>query len=310
MDGIVNVNKPTGITSFKTVSIVRKLFNAKKAGHTGTLDPLASGVLPICLGKATRIGQYLLTSNKVYCGRMKLGIRTDTQDAEGKVLEKCENFSVDESQILEVFLKYTGDIQQIPPMFSAKKINGEKLYILARKGIVLERAPKTVHIAFLSFLGLEGDEVLFRTETSSGTYVRTLCDGIGQDLGCGAHLKLLVRERVGNMDIKDSVTLDDLRELKREGRQNEVLYSIKDALSFYPLVSVDQKTETELLRGNMISKRGIIGIQGSFKANEILRVVGPCERLLALVEALVGMEDYQKLGQDVPAMKSKRVFTD
>lgn len=310
MDGIVNVNKPTGITSFKTVSIVRKLFNSKKAGHTGTLDPLASGVLPICLGKATRIGQYLLTSNKVYCGRMKLGVRTDTQDAEGKVLEKCEKFSVDESQIREVFLKYTGDIQQIPPMFSAKKINGEKLYTLARKGIVLERTPKTVHIAFLSLLGLEDDEVLFRTETSSGTYVRTLCDGIGQDLGCGAHLKVLVRERVGNMDIKDSITLDGLRALKNEGRQNEVLYSIKDALSFYPLVYVDQKTETELLRGNMISKRGIVDVQGVFEANGLLRVVGPGERLLALVEAMVGMEDYQNLGMDAPAMKPKRVFAD
>lgn len=310
MDGIININKPIGITSFKTVSIVRKLLNAKKAGHTGTLDPLASGVLPICIGRATRIVQYLLTSNKVYCGRMKLGVRTDTQDAEGAVIEKCEDFSVDEARILEIFLKYTGEIQQVPPMFSAKKIHGEKLYTLARKGIVLERTPKTVRIASLSLLGIEDDEVLFRTETSSGTYVRTLCDSIGQDLGCGAHLKSLVRERVGNMDIKDSVTLERLRELTVEDRQNEVMYNISDALSFYPLAHVDKKTEMDLLKGNAISKRGITGIQGSFAAGDILRVVGPDERLLALVESLVGVEDYERLGMDVPAMKSKRIFTD
>ncbi len=310
LNGIVNVNKPIGITSFKTVSIVRRLFEAKKAGHTGTLDPLASGVLPICIGKATRIGQFLLSSNKVYHGIMKLGSRTDTQDAEGKILERCDNYSVDEKKILKVFSNYTGKIEQIPPMFSAKKINGKKLYQLARKGIELEREPKTVNISSLAFLGFEKDEIRFRAKTSPGTYIRTLCDSIGQDLGCLGHLKSLVREKVGDMDISDALTIDQLKELKQAGRLQEVLFGMKEALSFYPLIHVDEKAERDILKGRMISKRGIGEIEGSFKAQDTLRVIGPSGKLVALVESLLTLDDYKKLGMDVPVMKSKKVFCD
>lgn len=310
MNGIVNINKPTGITSFKTVSIVRKIFGVKKAGHTGTLDPLASGVLPICLEKATRICQFLTTSNKVYCGRMKLGSRTDTQDAEGKPVEVCESFTVTEEQIRSVFSKYVGEIEQLPPMFSAKKVDGKKLYQLARKGIEVERDRKTVHIYSLDFLGMEGDEVLFRAETSPGTYIRTLCDAIGEDLGCWAHLKSLVRERVGNMDIRDAVTLEQLKELKKENRLPEVLRGLMEALSFYPLVQVNLRTQTDLFRGLMITKRGITRIETPFKAKDILRTAGPGGNLIAMVETLVDSNDYGKLADDIPVMKSKKVFPD
>lgn len=310
MNGIVNINKPTGITSFKTVSIVRKILGVKKAGHTGTLDPLASGVLPICLEKATRICQFLTTSNKIYCGRMKLGSRTDTQDAEGKAVEVCENFTVTEEQIRSIFSRYVGEIQQLPPMYSAKKVGGKKLYKLARKGLEVERDPKIVHIYSLEFLGLEGDEVLFRAETSPGTYIRTLCDAVGADLGCWAHLKSLIRERVGNMDIRDAVTLEQLKELKKENRLPEVIHDVMAALSFYPLVQVNLKTQLDLFQGLMIAKRGITRVQTPFKAKEVLRVAGPRGSLIALAETLVSSDDYEKMADDVPVMKSRKVFPD
>jgi len=309
MNGIVNLNKPPGITSFKAVSLVKRLFCAKKAGHTGTLDPSASGVLPICIGRATRIGQFLLNSNKVYCGRMKLGIRTDTQDAEGKIIQESKSFHVTESQLREIFSRYVGEIEQIPPMFSAKKIGGEKLYKLARQGIELEREPKRVKIAFFSFLGLEGDEVLFRTETSSGTYVRTLCDSIGEDLGCGAHLKHLIREKVGNIDIKDAFTLEQLQDMKGAGRLDEILSSMSDALSFYPLVRVDSKTEAGISKGMMLHKRGILEFEGRFHAEGLVRAIGEGGGLIAILESLVGAEEFERMGRDVPVMKPKKVFS-
>ncbi len=308
LEGIVNINKPVGITSFKVVSIVRKIFGAKKAGHTGTLDPNASGVLPVCIGKATRIGQFLLKSNKVYFGRMKLGSRTDTQDAEGKITERCDDFSVSEEQVLDVFSRYIGEIKQVPPMYSAKKIDGKKLYELARKGIVIEREPKTVNIASLSFLGLEDDEILFRAETSPGTYIRTLCDSIGNDLSCGAHLKSLVREKVGNMDIEDATPLDRLHELKKDGRLNEVVKDMNQALSFLPAVHVDLKTESGIIRGLPIPKRGFSPLQCPFKAEDVFRVIGPNGKLVALMESLLGSEDYEKISSEAPVLKSRKVF--
>lgn len=310
MVGIINVSKPTGITSFKTVSIVRKLFGVKKAGHTGTLDPSASGVLPICIGKATRICQFLLNSKKVYLARMKLGVTTDTQDADGKILEEHTDFVVSEDRVKDAISKYKGEIQQIPPMFSAKKIDGKKLYEFARKGVVLEREPKTVEIFSIEFLEMEGDEVLFRAETSPGTYIRTLCDSIGHDLGCGAHLKTLVREKVGSMTIDNAVTIERLRELKKLEKLDEVLIGINEALSFYPMARVDKNAEVEICQGLMISKRGVKEVSGTFKAKEILRVVGPDGEIIALMESLVHSDNLKNIAPDAPIMKSVKVFAD
>ncbi len=234
MNGVLNINKPKGITSFTAVSRVKYILEAKKAGHTGTLDPDARGVLPVCIGKATKIAQFLMISSKVYIARMKLGIRTDTQDSSGKVIEQRKVHKVDEHEIINIFSKYIGEIEQIPPMYSAMRFQGKRLYTLARKGITVERKPKKVRIDFIRLIDIKDDLVTFEARTSPGTYIRTLCDSIGEDLGCGAHLFELERIRVGIFKIEDSVSLEDLSRIREEGRVHDILYSMDKALSLLP----------------------------------------------------------------------------
>ncbi|MBI5182824.1 MAG: tRNA pseudouridine(55) synthase TruB [Nitrospinae bacterium] len=231
MDGIININKPRGITSFTTVSRVKHILGVKKAGHTGTLDPVARGVLPICIGKATKIAQSLMLSSKVYIAGMKLGIKTDTEDSSGKIIEQRRVHDVDEDKIKKIFLKYTGEIEQIPPMYSAMRFQGKRLYTLARKGISVERKPKKVRIDFIRLIDIKDDLVTFEVKTSPGTYIRTLCDSIGEELGCGAHMLELERIRVGIFKIEDSLSIEDLILIREEGRVFNILYSMDKVLS-------------------------------------------------------------------------------
>lgn len=210
MDGVININKPKGITSHDVVKRVKRILGAKKVGHGGTLDPEATGVLPILVGKATKISCFLINSDKEYIGIMKLGEETDTLDATGKVISEFSGPLPTEGEIIEAFSRFLGKIPQIPPMYSAKKIRGSPLYVLARRGINVEREAKEVTIYSLDLLKIEPPFVTFRALCSKGTYVRSLVSEIGKALGCGAYLSSLVRTRVGDLRIEDSISIEEI----------------------------------------------------------------------------------------------------
>ncbi len=212
MDGILNINKPKGMTSHDVVLRVRKVFRLKKVGHAGTLDPDATGVLVICLGKATKAVRFLVNDNKEYEAVMILGISTDSQDASGRVLKKVDELKVSELEVRKALEKLQGQTDQIPPMLSAIHYQGKRLYQLARQGKVVERAPRKIKIFSLEILEMELPRVKFHVVCSKGTYIRTLCADAGEILGCGAHQAELVRIRSGNFHIRDSLTLEELRE--------------------------------------------------------------------------------------------------
>jgi tRNA pseudouridine55 synthase len=210
MDGILNINKPAGMTSHDVVIEVRKRFKMRKVGHTGTLDPDATGVLVVCLGKATKMVRFLLNDEKEYESVLILGISTHTQDSSGTIIKKVDNFSITEEEIKEVSKRFEGEQEQIPPMVSAVHHHGRRLYELARQGKVVERKPRKINIFSFKIIEIKIPEVRFNIVCSKGTYIRTICSDLGDALGCGAHQAKLVRIRAGQFHIKDSLTLDEL----------------------------------------------------------------------------------------------------
>ncbi len=209
--GILLVDKPQEWTSFDVVNFVRARFNIPKVGHCGTLDPAATGLLVLVFGKFTTLSQKLSGDNKTYEGSLLLGTETDSQDMDGKIISEKDWSNVTESQVRQVFEKFIGDIQQIPPMVSAIKVNGKRLYELARKGKVVEREPRDITIHRLEITNIELPRVDFAVECSKGTYIRTLCSDIGGELGCGGVLKCLRRTHSGMFDIADAVDIETLK---------------------------------------------------------------------------------------------------
>ncbi|MFO7592669.1 MAG: tRNA pseudouridine(55) synthase TruB [Pseudomonadota bacterium] len=254
VNGILLLDKPVGITSNAALQEVKRLFYAAKAGHTGNLDPLASGMLPICLGEATKLSAYLLDADKVYIGGCKLGVRTTTADAEGEILETREVPALTEAQIDEVLERFRGEIEQIPPMHSAIKQNGQPLYKLARQGIEVERKPRRVTIYELKLTQLEGDELELYIHCSKGTYIRTLVEDLGEALGCGAHLSRLRRTRVGPFQEEGMVTLDTLREEAEEGTESldRFLLPLDHALGDYPEVKLSESSLFYVRQGQAV----------------------------------------------------------
>ena len=219
----MNINKPKGMTSHDVVSVVRRIIGEKRVGHTGTLDPIATGVLLICIGKATSIAGLLTRCRKTYVADMGLGKKTDTQDITGSVVALCSNCSIDEEKVTKAFLKFTGDIEQVPPMYSALKYKGERLYKLARRGVVVERKARKIHIYYLKLIAANNEVIKFEVESSPGTYIRTLCEQIGDELGGNGHLVELQRTGIGDFKLTDAVPLEDLSVLYKDGRLNDVL---------------------------------------------------------------------------------------
>ena len=213
-DGIINVNKPAGWTSQDVCTKLRHVLHIKKIGHTGTLDPMATGVLPVCVGKATRIIEYYDRDSKSYHASMKLGIRTDTLDITGRILETSGYEEVSEKAVREAFKAYTGNVRQIPPKYSALKINGKRAYDLAREGKDFEIKPREIIIYDneVTRIDLERGEIEFDVTCSKGTYIRTICDDIGSDLGCGAVMTALTRTASGYFRIEDSYTVEEIME--------------------------------------------------------------------------------------------------
>ena len=225
--GIINVYKEKGFTSHDVVAKLRGIVGQKKIGHTGTLDPDATGVLPVCLGKATKLCDLLTDKNKTYEAVLLLGKTTDTQDITGEVLEEKSTEALTEEKVREAIEGFIGDYEQIPPMYSALKVNGKKLYELAREGKVIERKARLVKILDIQILEIDLPKVRMEVSCSKGTYIRTLCHDIGEKLGCGGCMESLIRTRVSTFRIEDAKTLDEIETLKQEGKLAELLVPIE-----------------------------------------------------------------------------------
>ena len=253
VNGILLLDKPLGISSNKALQAARNIFKANKAGHTGSLDPLATGLLPVCFGEATKYSGYLLDSSKSYRANCKLGITTTTGDGEGDVVtERPVNVSRD--MLDEVISQFIGKINQIPPMYSAVKHKGERLYALARKGIEVERKSREIEIFELEVLSFEGDQLELYVHCSKGTYIRTLAEDMGEQLGCGAYLTGLERTGVQPFWDAKSYTMDELRGISDSEEQNlnDILLPIESALTDWPQVELTTDMSFYLLQGQAV----------------------------------------------------------
>jgi tRNA pseudouridine55 synthase len=291
LSGVLNINKPAGMTSHDVVDAVRRLLRMRRVGHTGTLDPRATGVLPICVGRATRIAQFLTQADKEYLITMRLGITTDTLDADGKVLSTTDDIAVDPVKLKEIMRGFVGEIQQVPPLFSAKKHRGERLYRLARRGETVERQPVTVRIYDIALLSLDLPFVRFHATCSKGTYARALCDDIGRALGCGAHLYALTRVRSGRFVVQDALTLDVLAEIVAQGRIREALIPVAEALDHLPDVRVHPESSRTVVQGAGVTASAVLSVPPEVEKGDLVRVLGYRRQLLAVGEAtLAGRE--------------------
>lgn len=255
--GIMNVYKEAGFTSHDVVAKLRGICKQKKIGHTGTLDPDAVGVLPVCLGSGTKLCDMLTGETKEYIARFRLGITTDTQDISGKLLEEKE-VGVSEEQVREMLSHFVGELQQIPPMYSALKVGGKKLYELAREGKEVERKARPVTIYELELLKAEHPEYEIRVTCSKGTYIRTLCHDVGQALSCGAVMTSLVRSRVGEFRLRDAKSLSALQELADQGRLQEAVIPVEEMFHALPAIQVSEGAQKALLNGNQLKQSEVL----------------------------------------------------
>ncbi|MDO8673853.1 MAG: tRNA pseudouridine(55) synthase TruB [Dehalococcoidia bacterium] len=252
VNGILNIHKPAGMTSFDVVAAIRRITGEKRVGHGGTLDPLAMGVLPVCLGRATRVVEYLIGGGKAYCAMVALGVTTDTDDTEGRITAEADASGITQSQFEQTMAGFLGKIQQVPPKYSAIKIGGRKLYELARAGTEVNIGPRPVEIFSIKLLCFEAPVAVIEVECSKGTYIRSLARDIGQALGVGGHLHRLVRTRSGAFSLDDAVTLGDLTLSFEFGYWRSIIYPEDQALRNWPAMIVGPERERELLFGRPI----------------------------------------------------------
>ena len=286
MTGIICLDKPCDMTSFMAVKRASRILGVKKAGHTGTLDPMATGVLVIMLGHCTRFIELLPEHRKSYTARVKLGITTDTLDITGEVLSENE-VNVTYEQLLSVAENYKGDILQTPPMYSALKKDGERLYDLARKGIEIEREQRQITIEKLEIYDFDGTEFSMDVTCSAGTYIRSLCDDIGRELGCGAVMTALRRTEANGFSIEKSVTLEELEKLVSENKADDVITSVENALMSYPEIKVSKPQANRFQNGGEL---GYERLHGEFPVG-IYRVKSPDGEFLGLGEILTEKGD-------------------
>ncbi|WP_439860902.1 tRNA pseudouridine(55) synthase TruB [Pseudomonas sp. MBLB4136] len=254
VNGIILLDKPRGFSSNAALQKVRWLLNAEKAGHTGSLDPLATGVLPLCFGEATKFSQYLLDADKGYETLMQLGVTTSTGDAEGEVLEQ-RPVTVGRAEIEALLPRFRGEISQIPPMHSALKRDGQPLYKLARAGEVVEREPRSVTIARLELLACEAEQARLAVDCSKGTYIRTLVEDLGQLLGCGAHVAELRRTKAGPFELAQTISLEELEQAHAEGGNEALdrfLLPVDSGLLHWPLLQFSEHSAFYWLQGQPV----------------------------------------------------------
>ena len=282
MDGVIVLHKPKGKTSHDMVGFLRRLLSVRRIGHTGTLDPDATGVLPLCVGMCTKASQYIMDSEKTYVATMQLGAATTTQDASGEVTNKAE-VQVSQAQIEQTIQSFIGEIMQIPPMYSAVKVDGKKLYTLAREGIEIERKPRKVQIHGIQILDIDMQAAMVRMEVtcSKGTYIRTLIHDIGEKLGCFAHMTDLVRTKSGGFTLDEAYTCEELVALKEAGKLSEVILPTERVFAKYPEIVLNEKNTQRARNGVTIRYLGV-------QAEQRYRVYGVDGAFLCLS---VGCED-------------------
>lgn len=252
--GIINVYKEKGFTSFDVVAKLRGILKTKKIGHTGTLDPDAEGVLPVCIGRATKVCDILTDKDKVYEAVMLLGVETDTQDTTGEILKKLP-VEESESVVKEAILSFVGEYAQIPPMYSALKVNGKKLYELAREGKTVERKARNVQIFSIEILEMDLPRVRMSVHCSKGTYIRTLCHDIGQKLGCGGCMEKLLRTKAGIFELADTLKLAEINALAQEGLVEEKIISVDELFEDHSKVWTKQEYDVVVHNGNRVKMK-------------------------------------------------------
>lgn len=271
INGVLNIYKEKGFTSHDVVAKLRGIVKQKKIGHTGTLDPDAEGVLPVCLGKATKLCDMLTDKSKVYEAVLLLGKTTDTQDITGTILEEGETKDLTEEQVRECIQKFVGEQDQVPPMYSALKVNGKKLYELAREGIEVERKARKITIFEIEILEIDLPRVRMQVHCSKGTYIRTLCHDIGTTLGCGGCMEALLRTKVSRFELKDSLRLSEIDALQQEGKLDSVLIPIDEMFSSLKEVTIDPVQERLIYNGNPFAEK-YLGEHPVFAEKEQVRV--------------------------------------
>ena len=252
-NGIINVYKEKGYTSFDVVARMRGICGQKKIGHTGPLDPDAEGVLPVCLGKATKVCDMLTDSDKVYRAVMQLGVETDTQDMTGTILKEADTSGLAEQYVMGAVMQFEGEIFQVPPMYSALKVNGKKLCDLARAGVTVERKARPVTIYKIFVENIELPYVTMTVSCSKGTYIRTLCHDIGAKLGCGAAMKSLVRLQAAGYRIEDAYKLDALQKFSESGTLKDAVTPIERVFEVYPVLTAKPEFDIMLKNGNKMA---------------------------------------------------------
>lgn len=299
INGIINIKKEKGFTSHDVVAKLRGIVGQRKIGHTGTLDPDATGVLPVCLGKATKLCDMLTDKNKTYEAVLLLGVETDTQDITGEVLGSTDASCVTEEDATKAILSFLGDYEQIPPMYSALKVNGKKLYELAREGKVIERKARAVEILEIDILEMNLPEVRMTVTCSKGTYIRTLCHDIGAMLGVGGCMKELIRTRVSAFTIEESLTLTEVQALKDKGELLSCIQPIDSVFQHLEAFELPEELEWKAFNGNPL---GVSNYKQSetWEMNQQIRVYDCNKRL-------VGIYTYKI---DNQVLKLEKMFLD
>lgn len=281
MDGILNIYKEKGFTSHDVVAVVRKTLHMKKVGHTGTLDPDAEGVLPICVGKGTKLADIIMDGRKTYRAVLHLGVTTTTEDASGEILEE-KPVIFDENKIQETIKAFIGTLEQVPPMYSAVKINGKKLYELAREGKEVERKARKITVFDIRIrCFIPPCQVEMDVDCSKGTYIRTLCADIGKALGCGGHMACLVRTATGAFSLENAIKLGELKDIAEAGQLESVLLRLEDALKEYTRVLVSENSVKLLYNGGKIWDR-FFQAEKEIEAGQIVTVFDHEKKLVGL----------------------------
>jgi tRNA pseudouridine55 synthase len=307
-EGLLNIDKPAELTSHDVVARIRRVTRVSRVGHAGTLDPQATGVLLVGLGRGTKLTQFLHECRKTYRAALRLGIRTDSYDAAGKVIEVRPVNELGREQVEVVLGRFRGTIEQVPPMFSALKHQGQRLYTLARQGRDVERQPRRVQIFRLDLLDLTGGTLRVEVECSSGTYIRVLADEIGAQLGCGAHLSELVRTAIGPFTLEGALTLPALEEGVRQGNWHQHLHALSAVVKGFPTIVVTDPAAKALANGMAPTRQGICQLIGTFVRGETVAILDQHGTLLAMAAPLFDSGGLETVSAGTPVLSLRRVL--
>ncbi|MGB7063224.1 MAG: tRNA pseudouridine(55) synthase TruB [Candidatus Zixiibacteriota bacterium] len=292
LSGVLVVDKPTGVTSHDVVQELRWILGTKRVGHTGTLDPAASGVLLACVGKGTKVAQFLTGYDKEYRAVIRLGATTDTYDGEGEIKETKEECQVSPERIIDALDSFRGEIWQLPPLHSAIKYKGKRLYQYAREKKEIERTKRKVEIKEISIMDVNMPYVELKVSCSKGTYLRSLAHDVGQKLGCGAYLFSLRRTKVGSYGLQDALSPERISEVKKEGKINEALISIEEALAHLPSVAVQEDSVARVQHGIPLVSSSVSKVEGSFEPGQTVSITDEQGRIIAMSKALSRSEKF------------------